>query len=100
MAVFLCGATLDHGTECSGLICAPIYRQRDGHGATRRSEKQDLSARVRRESRADLKMHASVGIPVPPDSRAIVLSEIEAMGGAERSVLALSRWLRKRELTH
>ena len=27
------------------------------------------------------------------DSRIIVLTEIEAMGGAERSVLALSRWL-------
>ncbi len=29
----------------------------------------------------------------PPNSRAIVLTEIEAMGGAERSVLALARWL-------
>jgi glycosyltransferase involved in cell wall biosynthesis len=29
----------------------------------------------------------------PPNSRAIVLTEIEAMGGAERSVLSLSRWL-------
>jgi glycosyltransferase involved in cell wall biosynthesis len=29
----------------------------------------------------------------PPNSRAIVLAEIEAMGGAERSVLALARWL-------
>jgi len=29
----------------------------------------------------------------PPNSRVIVLTEIEAMGGAERSVLALSRWL-------
>lgn len=28
-----------------------------------------------------------------PNSRIIVLTEIEAMGGAERSVLALSRWL-------
>jgi glycosyltransferase involved in cell wall biosynthesis len=31
--------------------------------------------------------------PQPPNSRAIVITEIEAMGGAERSVLALSRWL-------
>jgi glycosyltransferase involved in cell wall biosynthesis len=37
---------------------------------------------------------------VPPDSRAIVLSEIEAMGGAERSVVALSRWLMKRGIAH
>jgi glycosyltransferase involved in cell wall biosynthesis len=29
-----------------------------------------------------------------------MISEIEAMGGAERSVLALSRWLFKRELDH
>jgi glycosyltransferase involved in cell wall biosynthesis len=29
----------------------------------------------------------------PATSRAIVLTEIEAMGGAERSVLALARWL-------
>lgn len=29
----------------------------------------------------------------PANSRVIVLTEIEAMGGAERSVLALSRWL-------
>lgn len=34
------------------------------------------------------------------DSRAIVLSEIEAMGGAERSVLALSRWLLNHRLPH
>lgn len=33
-------------------------------------------------------------LPTPPvDSRAIVLTEIEAMGGAERSVLALARWM-------
>lgn len=33
-------------------------------------------------------------MPAPlPNSRAIVLTEIEAMGGAERSVLALARWL-------
>lgn len=32
-------------------------------------------------------------ISPPPNSRIIVLTEIEAMGGAERSVLALSRWL-------
>ncbi len=34
----------------------------------------------------------------PPNSRAIVLTEIEAMGGAERSVLALARWLEQHEL--
>lgn len=34
----------------------------------------------------------------PPNSRAIVLTEIEAMGGAERSVLALARWLHLRQL--
>jgi glycosyltransferase involved in cell wall biosynthesis len=34
----------------------------------------------------------------PPNSRAIVLTEIEAMGGAERSVLALSRWLSRHNL--
>jgi glycosyltransferase involved in cell wall biosynthesis len=34
----------------------------------------------------------------PPNSRIIVLTEIEAMGGAERSVLALSRWLYQREI--
>jgi glycosyltransferase involved in cell wall biosynthesis len=41
-----------------------------------------------------------VEIEAPPDSRAIVLSEIEAMGGAERSVLALSRWLMNHALSH
>jgi glycosyltransferase involved in cell wall biosynthesis len=39
-------------------------------------------------------------IKVPPESRAIVLSEIEAMGGAERSVVALSRWLMNQGLPH
>jgi glycosyltransferase involved in cell wall biosynthesis len=34
------------------------------------------------------------------DSRAIVLTEIEQMGGAERSVLALSRWLYTHDLPH
>ena len=34
------------------------------------------------------------------NSRAIVLTEIEAMGGAERSVLALSRWLVQHGLPH
>src|ERR1700742_257162 len=34
----------------------------------------------------------------PPNSRVIVLTEIEAMGGAERSVLALSRWLYQQEI--
>ena len=34
------------------------------------------------------------------NSRAIVLTEIEAMGGAERSVLALSRWLVQHDLPH
>ncbi len=34
----------------------------------------------------------------PPNSRIIVLTEIEAMGGAERSVLALSRWLYQQEI--
>ncbi len=34
------------------------------------------------------------------NSRAIVLTEIEAMGGAERSVLALSRWLMQHDLPH
>ena len=34
----------------------------------------------------------------PPNSRIIVLTEIEAMGGAERSVLALSRWLYQHEI--
>jgi glycosyltransferase involved in cell wall biosynthesis len=34
------------------------------------------------------------------DSRAIVLTEIEQMGGAERAVLALSRWLYGRGLAH
>lgn len=34
------------------------------------------------------------------NSRAIVITEIEAMGGAERSVLALCRWLYDRGLPH
>jgi glycosyltransferase involved in cell wall biosynthesis len=34
----------------------------------------------------------------PLNSRIIVLTEIEAMGGAERSVLALSRWLYQHEI--
>jgi glycosyltransferase involved in cell wall biosynthesis len=34
------------------------------------------------------------------DSRAIVLTEIEQMGGAERAVLALSRWLYGQGLAH
>lgn len=34
------------------------------------------------------------------DSRAILLTEIEGMGGAERSVLALSSWLMRRDLPH
>lgn len=34
----------------------------------------------------------------PPNSRVIVLTEIEAMGGAERSVLALSRWLYEHQI--
>jgi glycosyltransferase involved in cell wall biosynthesis len=33
-----------------------------------------------------------------PNSRIIVLTEIEAMGGAERSVLALSRWLHQHDI--
>src|ERR1700685_4161825 len=33
-----------------------------------------------------------------PNSRIIVLTEIEAMGGAERSVLALARWLYQHDL--
>jgi glycosyltransferase involved in cell wall biosynthesis len=37
---------------------------------------------------------------LPLESRAIVISEIEAMGGAERSVLALSSWLLKHDLPH
>ena len=37
-------------------------------------------------------------MPTPPNSRIIVLTEIEAMGGAERSVLALSRWLYQHDL--
>jgi len=41
-----------------------------------------------------------MGTLPPVDSRAIVLTEIEAMGGAERSVLALSRWLQERGLAH
>ena len=36
----------------------------------------------------------------PLDSRAIVFTEIEAMGGAERSALALSSWLQQRGLAH
>jgi glycosyltransferase involved in cell wall biosynthesis len=36
--------------------------------------------------------------PTQPNSRIIVLTEIEAMGGAERSVLALSRWLYQHEI--
>jgi glycosyltransferase involved in cell wall biosynthesis len=36
----------------------------------------------------------------PVNSRAIVFTEIEAMGGAERSALALSRWLTERNLAH
>lgn len=39
--------------------------------------------------------------PAPAEaSRAIVLTEIEAMGGAERSVLALCRWLHEHSLSH
>ena len=34
----------------------------------------------------------------PPNSRPILLTEIVAMGGAERSVLALSRWLSAHDL--
>jgi glycosyltransferase involved in cell wall biosynthesis len=34
------------------------------------------------------------------DSRAIVLTEVEGMGGAERSVLALSSWLLRHGLAH
>jgi glycosyltransferase involved in cell wall biosynthesis len=41
-----------------------------------------------------------VDIPVGLESRAIVLTEIEAMGGAERSVLALSRWLLAHGVPH
>ena len=37
-------------------------------------------------------------ISPPSNSRIIVLTEIEAMGGAERSVLALSRWLYQHEI--
>lgn len=37
-------------------------------------------------------------MPPPPNSRAIVLAEIEAMGGAERSVLALARWLKEHDI--
>jgi glycosyltransferase involved in cell wall biosynthesis len=37
-------------------------------------------------------------ISPPANSRAIVLTEIEAMGGAERSVLALSRWLYQQQI--
>src|SRR5579875_1786366 len=37
-------------------------------------------------------------MPRPANSRAIVLTEIEAMGGAERSVLALARWLHRHGL--
>src|ERR1700733_14839641 len=32
------------------------------------------------------------------DSRPIIITEIEQFGGAERSVVALSRWLHQREL--
>jgi len=35
-----------------------------------------------------------------PDSRVIVLTEVEQIEGAERSVLALSRWLQERRLAH
>jgi glycosyltransferase involved in cell wall biosynthesis len=35
-----------------------------------------------------------------PDSRVIVLTEVEQIEGAERSVLALSRWLQVRRLAH
>jgi glycosyltransferase involved in cell wall biosynthesis len=35
-------------------------------------------------------------VDIALDSRAIVLTEVEAMGGAERSVLALARWLSKK----
>jgi glycosyltransferase involved in cell wall biosynthesis len=41
-----------------------------------------------------------MNVEVPVDSRAIVLTEVEQMGGAERSVLALSRWLHQRGLPH
>lgn len=37
-------------------------------------------------------------MPTPTNSRIIVLTEIEAMGGAERSVLALSRWLYQHDI--
>src|ERR1039457_4174775 len=36
---------------------------------------------------------------LPADSRPIVITEIEQFGGAERSVLALARWLDKRGLS-
>jgi glycosyltransferase involved in cell wall biosynthesis len=36
--------------------------------------------------------------PPPAESRPIVITEIEQFGGAERSVLALARWLAEREL--
>lgn len=39
-----------------------------------------------------------MSLSTPPNSRIIVLTEIEAMGGAERSVLALSRWLYQQEI--
>src|SRR5438874_10413807 len=32
---------------------------------------------------------------LPPDTIPLFMSEIEAMGGAERSILALGRWLHK-----
>ncbi len=35
-----------------------------------------------------------------PDARVIVLTEVEQIEGAERSVLALSRWLHDRRLAH
>src|ERR1700744_2894329 len=37
---------------------------------------------------------------IAADSRAIVVTEVVEMGGAERSVLALSRWLQQRGLAH
>ena len=36
------------------------------------------------------------GHPIPRESRAIVLAQILEMGGAERSCMALSRWLTER----
>ncbi len=40
------------------------------------------------------------GEAVAANSRAIVITEIEAMGGAERCCLALSRWLHERGMQH